>query len=43
MYNVSIIEPQILIDKFIASSELIKKRQKNHSAFKYHDIFFEPN
>ena len=42
MYNVRILEPQILIDKFEETSKLIEKRQKNYPAFKYHNIF-EPN
>ena len=39
MYNVRIIEPQILIDKFDETLNLIQKRQKNDAGFTYFNIF----
>ena len=39
MYNVRIVEPQILIDKFDETLKLIQKRQKNDAGFTYFNIF----
>ena len=39
MYNVRIVEPQILIDKFDETLKLIQKRQKKNERFTYFNIF----